>query len=56
MEAICSSIAPLLVDERELELYKDKCHRFLKQLESGPVSVDLSSTLMLAWRSRTMED
>lgn len=57
MEAICRSITPLIVDERELDLYKDKCRRFLKQLHSsGPVCKDLSATLMLAWRSRTMED
>ena len=56
MEAICRSITPLVIDERELELYKEKCRCFLKQIESGDLDADLIATLMLAWRSRTMED
>lgn len=56
MEKICILITPHVIDIRELNLYMDKCRRFLKQLESQPVSEDLGATLMLAWRSRKMED
>lgn len=57
MEKICILITPHVIDIRELNLYMDKCRRFLRQLEGHqPVSEDLSATLMLAWRSRKMED
>ena len=56
MEKICILITPHVIDIREMNLYMDKCRRFLRQLESEPISEDLSATLMLAWRSRKMED
>ena len=43
-------IQPHVIDLREMDLYLDKCRRFLHQLEkSGPISKDLSVTLLLAW-------
>ena len=56
LECVCIQITPLVIEIRELDLFMDKCRRFLLQLESEPISKDLSATLMLAWRSRRMED
>lgn len=56
MEKICILITPHVIDIRELDLYMDKCRRFLRQLEGGVIGEDLAATLMLAWRSRKMED
>jgi len=56
MEKICILITPQVIDVRELDLYMDKCRRFLRQLETEPLSKDLCATLMLAWQSRKMED